>query len=124
MGFRLECKCANNENIDFYGTKLYGYYKGIDNLSSIKYLASIGAKVALGIDEGETFESYFNYMSYTPEIKLTHDQFLIFITLYCYDWNFTVDKKYFIDKGFENFLEDETIKKLIDSNDDILICWE
>ena len=30
MGFRLECKCANNENIDFYGTKLYGYYKEIN----------------------------------------------------------------------------------------------
>lgn len=123
MGFRLECKCANNENIDFYGTKLYGYYKGIDNFPSIKYLESIGAKIVLGLEDDETFESYFDYMSHTPELTLTHDQFLIFITLYSYDWNFTVDKKYFYNKDFENFLEDETIKKLIESNDDIIIYW-
>lgn len=118
------CKCVNNESIYFYGTKLYGYYKDIDNLPSIKYLESIGAKEILNIFENENFEQYFSYTSCTPEIKLTHDQFLIFITLYCFDWNFTVDKTHFINKDFDNFLEDEDIKKLIDSNDDIIINWE
>lgn len=124
MGFRLMCKCANNENIYFYGTKLYGYYKGIDNLSSIKYLVSLGIKEPFNIYDNESFEHYFDYMSCTPDFTLSHDQFLIFITLYCFDWNFTVDKTHFINKDFDNFLDDEDIKKLIDSNDDVIINWE
>lgn len=123
MGYRLMCKCVNNESIYFYGTKLYGYYKDIDNLPSIKYLESIGIRQAFGMYD-TPFELYFDWSYYTPDLKLTHDQFLIFITLYCFDWNFTVDKTHYINKGFDNFLEDEDIKKLIDSNDDIIICWE
>lgn len=122
MGFRLSCKCANNKNISFYGTKLYGYYKGIDNLPSIKYLESIGAKEVFEITD-ETFEFYFNCACCTPKLKLTHNQFLIFITLYCYDWNFTVDKTHFKYKGFDNFLKDIDIKALIDSYDEIIMEW-
>ena len=124
MGFRLMCKCVNNENIYFYGTKLYGYYKNIDNLPSIKYLESLGIRQAYSIDN-ETFEFMFNCWTCTPDFTLSHDQFLIFITLYCFDWNFTVDKTHFINKDFDNFLvNDADIKKLIDSNDDIIINWE
>lgn len=124
MGFRLACHCANNENIRFYGTKLYGYYKDIDNLPSIKYLDSLGIRDIFDMTN-ETFEFYFDCVCCTPEVKLTHNQFLIFITLYCYDWNFTVDKTQFKkNKGFDNFLEDEDIKKLIASSDDIIIYWE
>lgn len=118
------CKCANNENIYFYGTKLYGYYKDIDNLPSIKYLENLGIRKAYGIDDDETFEQYFYCSCCTPDFTLTRDQFLIFITLYCFDWNFTVNKTHFINKDFDNFLEDEDIEKLIDSNDDIIINWE
>lgn len=125
MGFRLMCKHANKSSIYFYGTKLYGYYKDIDNLPSIKYLASIGVRQAFGMDDDTSFEDYFNISCCTPDMTLTHEQFLIFITLYCFDWNFTVDKTHFINKDFDNFLkDDEIIKKLIDSNDDIIICWE
>lgn len=123
MGFRLYCKCAHDDYISFYGTKLYGYYDDIDNLPSIKYLESLGIRQAFDMDD-ETFESMFDCWTCTPDFTLTHDQFLIFITLYCFDWNFTVDKKSFINKDFDNFLEDEHIMKLIASNDDIIICWE
>lgn len=75
MGYRLNVKDLNDTSLEFYGTKLYGYYKETE-LESYKYLKSLG-KV--------TEETMWDYC-FENKIILTCEEFNIFIKLYAADF--------------------------------------
>lgn len=74
MGYRLNILDCNNHNIEYYGTKLYGYVD-TDKLLSYSYLIQIGK-----FDGDECFD-----YSCDNNIILDCVEYKIFIELYAHD---------------------------------------
>ena len=74
MGYRLEVKCVDNKDINFYGTKLVGYVDPQD-LDSIKYLVYLGKIEDFEVD-------YIWNGGSGPYYELEENQFNNFIRYY------------------------------------------
>lgn len=118
MGYLLYVISKENENLNFYGTKHYGYTfelveDGIEEFESVKYLVELG-KLEL--------YDFFNYSS-DIEIELTADEFKHFIELYSKeredlfggyaDWS-----------GAKTLLDNPEIKELLKDKSNKILRWE
>lgn len=109
MGYRL-CIDDNIQKIDYYGTKLYGYFGAfafeMDFMSSVKYLLSINK-----IEDN----SYFDYGS-NIEVELTAEEFNTFIKLYSEDYQKYTGTNYCM-------VNDSEIKELMKTPNNKILSW-
>lgn len=119
MGYRLDVYDAEDEKINIYGTKLYGYLddEEFDTLLSLHYLIRLRK-----IEYDERF--YYNLAyCYPARIRLDANQYRIFITYYIQDLQGPIYKS---DSFFEyahQCFDANTFDKLFYSGSDKLITW-
>lgn len=108
MGYRLTIKDLGSPQIEFTGTKLYGYCD-TQELLSFQYLKEIGKF---------TEEMEFEIGYEENRITLNAIQFNIFISLY--------NRDFVINKGIPltDYSGWENLKKIIHSKNDKELWWE
>ena len=80
MGFRLHVRCTNNEDVEYYGTKLFGYVQDETKLKSWRYLYGLGKLKEIGMDD-----VYAYWDGYVGDIELSEKAFDLFIGYYIDD---------------------------------------
>ena len=80
MGFRLSVRCKDNKDVEYYGSKLFGYVKDETKLESWKYLKNLGKLDEIGMgDECAWWDGYVG------DIELSEKEFNLFIGYYVKD---------------------------------------
>lgn len=80
MGFRLSVVCKNNKDLEFYGTKLFGYVHDETKLESWKYLKDLGKLDEIGMGDECAW-----WGGCTDDIELSEKEFELFIRAYAKD---------------------------------------
>ena len=113
MGIRIDITGAESQ-INYYGQKLYGYVdkETSEKLTSLNYLVDIGKYMNL-VDK-------LDILSHDCDTQITANEFKKFCELYADD----LEKYYpYGEYKKEWFLENEDIKKLLETKEDKILRW-
>ena len=114
MGIRIDITGVES-GINYYGQKLYGYVdkETTEKLTSLKYLIETGKYMNLAFDLADP-------LCHNCDTQITAEEFKKFCELYADD----LEKYYpYGDYKKEWFLENEDIKKLLETEEDKILCW-
>lgn len=110
MGYRLNILDKQHPELEFYGTKLYGYVADETKLASLKYLISIG----------KMWEDAIWDYSFYNETHLTQNEFNTFIKLY------EEDLLNYGPIGHIKLSDDDEywkIERMMETNGDKILTW-
>lgn len=115
MGIRLNVEVQGHPELNFYGTKLYGYVE-LNKLESFKYFQN-----EFGLFEDT--DTYLNFVDAglelgTDEFILSADQFKTFIDLYIKDY-----EKYHIYDIAMDMKNAPELVRIINTDDPKIIKW-
>lgn len=88
MGYRIDIRCKDNQDLHYYGTKLYGYVNDESKLLSYEYLKRIGKLdeiVNIDVNNFESVEDIKWDYCFDCHFVLKAEQFSTFIGLYAQD---------------------------------------
>ena len=101
------------ENLSYYGSQSYFTYRENKLIPSIQYLVDIGKYMNLVSEEDK-----HDFMRHDCNTEITAEEFKKFCKLYADDL-----EKYYQGYNKEWFLEDENIKKLLESKNNKILFW-
>ena len=80
MGFRLSVVCKDNKDVEYYGTRLFGYVDDETKLESWKYLKNLGKLDEIGMGDEHAW-----WGGYVGDIELCEKAFELLIGYYIND---------------------------------------
>jgi len=106
MGYRLDIRDKGNPELNFYGTKLFGYVNP-ETLHSKLYLKKLFPDYDM---EASAWEG-------DSEITLSAEQFREFIRLYSYDWKQHCGEDIRVYSGWKN------VEKMLQTKSEKVLNW-
>lgn len=107
MGYRLNVLDAQHPELEFYGTKLYGYVADETKLPSCKYLISLGK-----VDD----DTIWDY-SCENETQLTAKEFKTFFSLYEEDFFAQMHIR------LKDYYDYWKIERMYETDSDKILTW-